>query len=388
MGKLKRVTAAGICGAAVFVIFYCMLGSTVVKHGRQEDFSTLYTGAYLARHGRFHDLYNYEVHKQVWLANLGPDVEAVPYTRPPFYALAQSPIALLPLTPSFAACIGVSLLLVLGFLIWAAREYGEEGLVLAAMCIAPLLGVMHGQDSAVVLTLLAIAYWLGLKGRDAAAGAVFGLVLFKFHLLLGIAAMMVATRRWRMLGGFAVVGALEGVLSLALIGIDGVRPYIDLVRRSDSMPPHPIIQKMPNLMGIATNLQLPAAQILVAIGSVLVLAVAIYSAWGGPWWRVYLAGMAASLLISPHIFLYDVGILLPALPAGYLHSPSKFTRAACCLLCSPLPFMAGFANPPWPAGMPISFLLLLAALAHEAWTSSRSTSGAPAIERPLVPASA
>lgn len=372
MPKIRPVTGTAVAAAVAFFLTYCMLGSLVVKHGMHGDFATLYSGAALAHEGHFDQLYDYEAEKAFWKKNIDPDVPVVPYTRPPFYALEQSVIGFMPLKTAFTVCIVVSLVLIIGFLVWAGRQYGEEGLMLAAMCMPSLIGLSHGQDTAIVLTLLTAGYWLKQKGHDGWAGAVFGLVLFKFHLLIGLALALLAARQWRMLRSFAAVGLAEAAVSVALIGVNGIRPYIEFVQRADQLPPHPAIQKMPNLAGLCSNLGLMDVPVLVGVLALMVVAAAMYAARTGPWWCVYLAGMAASLLISPHIFLYDLGILLPALPAGYFFSKSKWTRAACVLLCSPVPYMAGFSQPPLPLGLPLSTIILLGALVWEARLSARS----------------
>src|SRR5262249_25562640 len=60
-----------------------------------------------------------------------------------------------------------------------------------------------GQDSIILLFLLAIAARLLSRGRDFAAGLIVGLGLFRFPLALPIAGMFVLWKNWRFVAGFA-----------------------------------------------------------------------------------------------------------------------------------------------------------------------------------------
>src|ERR1700680_3099550 len=91
--------------ALLAIALWTALGSLMLAPAQRADFLNLYTGASLALSGHFGDLYDYSIQSAVSRAQV-PDVTLVfPFVRPPFYALALSPLALLPFRDAFAVWI-------------------------------------------------------------------------------------------------------------------------------------------------------------------------------------------------------------------------------------------------------------------------------------------
>lgn len=366
MKPRRPITAASLLAAAVFLLAYGVLGSSVTKHAQEGDFGCFYMGASLIRDGHFAQLYDYPTQAARWREIISPTLPPVPYVRPPFYAAVQSLVAVVPVAVSYWTCTIGSLLIVIGCWFWFGRRWGGDALSLASTSFAPIAGIAHGQDCALMMLIATVSFALMVQKKHLAAGAVLALALFKFHLLLLIGPLLLFTRRWRVFAGFASMAAAEALLSFALVGVGGIKAYIALMLRRDLSPLYPMPEKMPNLTGFFANLHV-SSSVPVLLASLLVVAAAFYASYRAPWWRVFTAGVTASLLIIPHVFGYDATVQLPGLLFGFAESSSKLTRAVCVWLCCPLTTMALLFDPPSPALLPASWLLLLAALAWETW---------------------
>src|SRR5437867_10606459 len=88
---------------------------------------------------------------------------------------------------------------------------------------------MQGQDSIVLLTLLAGASVLLDQKRDLPAGALVALGLAKFQICLPMALLVLAWRRWRFCVGFALSAALVGAASLWIVGLAEAKQYVYLL---------------------------------------------------------------------------------------------------------------------------------------------------------------
>ena len=90
--------------------------------------------------------------------------------------------------------------------------------------------------------------------------------------------------------------------------------------------------------------------------------------WRAPLWRAVAAASAGSLLVAPHVYGYDAGLLLIGLwlvmfESTTFENRSKWPRLAAMVLLTPLPFLLSLAGSPWAAATPLALLALLGSLA-------------------------
>jgi hypothetical protein len=78
--------------------------------------------------------------------------------------------------------------------------------------------------------VLALTFYLHRREQKLVAGLVFALMLYKPTLLLLLLPMMVITRQWRLLIGFAVGAITLSLLSLLLVGVEGLRGYVHILQ--------------------------------------------------------------------------------------------------------------------------------------------------------------
>lgn len=100
------------------------------------------------------------------------------------------------------------------------------------------------------------------------------------------------------------------------------------------------------------------------------------------------AGIAGSMLIVPHVFGYDLTVLLLGLLLAIKSSESKLTRAVAFWLCAPPCHIASLFGAPWAACLPFSLAVFVFALGRESllnrsW-SYEANRAEPAVEQVTV----
>ena len=345
---------------AGFAVIWVGVGWGVRDQARSHDFLSFYTGAHIVSHGEAAHLYDEALQTRVQKQWAPPNAALIPANRPPFYVLLQSPLAWLSFDTAFAVYIPIQIAVLLACWFWAWRRFGEPAVVFAAMSMPAALGIAHGQDNALFLAVLIGSYALAANGKDFASGAVLGLLLAKFHLAPLWPLALLILRRWKMLAGFAATGIAAAAVSLAMVGIGGIRAYASFVQNPDFDRIAAQPEFMIGLRGLDANLGVP---MLASLPVMLVLFV--FAVRRAPLWRLYPAATAASLLLPPHVYGYDATMLLLGLWLAAFHTGRRFTRSVVLWLFTPFAFSFTLAGKPWAAIAPLSLMALLAALALE-----------------------
>jgi hypothetical protein len=185
---------------------------------------------------------------------------------------------------------------------------------------------MQAQDSILLLLLYAGAFMFLQSGKDLPAGALLALGLFKFHLLLPFAFILLLRRRWRFIAGFTLTGAAVVLLSAALTGWQQLLYYPRFLLEINQLRPLRVIipKNMPNLRGLISGWPwtAPAAwfDLAVIVVSLVLLA---WTAWKWnpaegknlrQWRGGFAIAVVASFLTCYQAYNQDMSIiLLPAL---------------------------------------------------------------------------
>lgn len=337
---LHKNTIVGLGVALIAVVFYTMIGAGVAPHAREHDFLSFYTGAKLVLEGKGASLYDFELQTATEKA-LAPDApEVPPFIRPPFYALLLAPLALLPLKAAFVTWVGLQIVGLLGFWVWAYRRFGPDSLVYCAFFMPTARGIMHGQDCVTMLLLMLGATLAFERRKDGLTGALVGLTLIKFHLLLLLPVVMLTRKRWKMLAGYSAVAAIEVAVSLAMVGLGGVRQYFDLITRRDLDALNPSPDMMVNIHSIAANLGIDAVWFKpMLFAAVLIVVLTANRNW-------FWAAALGSLLLPPHTYVYDLAILLiPGLILVFTEAERQ-VRVAAAVAMAPIPYLFTFFERP------------------------------------------
>jgi hypothetical protein len=326
-----RGLALGIPAYLIGVHLWTWVFMLPILLGGRADFRQLYTAGLIVRSGHVRQLYDYDLQHRFQNEFVGTADIALPFNHLAYEALLFVPFALLPFRTAYFAFLAMNLgLLAISFRVLRPRmeKLAEVGRWLPLAIFLGFLPVavalMQGQDSILLLTLLVSAMVALDRGRELAAGFLVGLALFKFQLVLPIALLFVAWRRWRFSAGFATSATAVGLVSLWVAGVSQAAVYarlllsmsIRLVSPADQFRYGILPAAMPNLRGLISGLAdthlsafwIQAVTILLSgIVLVLIAAVAPRKQRGAD---ALLLAITTSAVVSYHLYMHDMSILL------------------------------------------------------------------------------
>src|ERR1051326_5983045 len=338
--NLSNYLAVLVC-CAMWVVF----GSTVLESARKHDFLNLYTGGALAREGNFRSLHSPDLQlkqERVFVPELKP---LVPFVRPHLYALLLAPLSFIPFRLAFWVWLGLQSAVLVACWIWADRKWGSDALVFGAVFLPTALGIAHGQDCVLLLAVLILSFRFAERGWDLAAGLALGLGLIKFHLFLLWPLVLLLQKRWRMLAGWCGAGGAIAGAGLVLGGVEGSLNYIRLLGNPNLDRLNPSAELTISVHGLALNLA--GGNLIVRAGlMVAVVVLVVYGARNAPLWRTYAMAASGSLLVPPHVYGYDAGLLLLPLWLAIFQSEQRLTRITATVLITPIPFVMSSAGAP------------------------------------------
>jgi len=193
-----------------------------------SDFRIFYTAGLMLRRGESKALYNEELQARTQREFALPGVQRggpLPYNHPPFEAILYVPLTYLRYFPAYCVWFVINTLLVVGT-IYHVRPYlptlsadFRSLLILTSLAFFPVAyALLQGQDSILLMALYFLAYDAMHAGKDSRAGVYLGLGLFKFHLVIPFAVILLLRRRWRALAGISAVAMAEVLASWAMVG--------------------------------------------------------------------------------------------------------------------------------------------------------------------------
>jgi hypothetical protein len=312
-----------------------------------DDFRQLYVGGYMIRTGHGRELYEYDTQQRFQDAVVPVGKHDPLITSHLAYEeLLFVPLSLLTYKVAywmFMAFNGALLVLCVGLLRPRLRVLPDWLPVLLIPAFFPVSRTLEkGQDSIIILTLLAAALWALDHQKEFVAGLLVGIGIFKFQIVIPIALLFIIWRRWRFSAGLAVSSVAAGLVSLWLVGLGGARDYahmllsmslrlsLENMRRYTTNP-----NMMINLRGLLSAIfdgRIPHGyvQLMVAVCSVVVLVAAARQRPSLP-----LAITAASL-VSYHFIIHDASILIIAIAVALCSGSVWNAAAAVLLLIAPL----------------------------------------------------
>jgi hypothetical protein len=274
---------------------------------RELDYTRYLASALIGLRSGWNHLYDPAA--QAAVAHQLGDLFWLPNVYTPPMSLLLIPWTWIPLHSGYVLW---SLLQLIGLIIcWVLvtpRDWTLRPALLAMMLVPyPVaLGLLQGQVLPLQMAMVAGSYWLLRRRQDFLGGALLVCLALKPQgLQLLPFALLVAGKRRAFLGWLSSMTIL-GVLVLALIGIDGLRAYLE---RLSSVSAHP------EQLWVAWSYTLArhfdegwhrtAALICVA-------GLTLFTAFRQRLEVVYSAGLVGSILASPYVHLYDFMLLFPA----------------------------------------------------------------------------
>jgi hypothetical protein len=225
-----RFISSAILGLSLVLLVISFTGSdrshTVFGPPLGADFAGFYTAGSILNQSAREDrqrLYDAPFQDRLYhqlLPDL-PEEAKLPYVHPPFVAWAFRLLALLRYESAFAIWLAVSAALYLLGLKAIRRSYCAVARLdwttafLLALSFEPFIMEcwLGGQLSACGFLLFSLTFVLGRAGRPFAGGLALGFCLYKPTLLVLALPMLVLSRRWRMLAGFAITALVLAAIS-------------------------------------------------------------------------------------------------------------------------------------------------------------------------------
>jgi len=233
------------------------------------------------------------------------------------------------------------------YCVWRAcphlKDYGGLVALLAAGYPAFFHLLAWGQTSALALACFTIGFLLFRSGRQFMAGLAVGCLIFKPQLGLVAAVTFVVVGNWRVISGAILSAAAQIAAGVAYYGVQPLRNWLDAMRNVSSQFAllEPRLYQTHSLRTFWTMLvpSDPAAFGLYIVSAAVALGTTI-AIWkrgrSGPLALRYSALLLASVLVAPHLTVYDLVILAPAflLLADWLvgQSPNSVTRRLATVL--------------------------------------------------------
>jgi hypothetical protein len=329
-----------LSSSALRPILLALLAAMIVLHvwmflrlGREiatgyPDFTIFYTAGKCVREGRGRQLYELET-QFAFQRGFAPEVKRrdnpLPFNHPPFEALLFAPLAGLPYVTAYLVWAVFNIVLILGF--WTLLRPRLPSLhsllpalpLLAMFAFYPaMMAMLQGQDSILLLFLYGLAFSALATGRSFVAGLCLALALFKFQLVLPFVVVLSVRRQWKALAGFSLTAFVLLLVSVAVVGWNGVMAYPGFVLRLNRSPAQAGIdpRDMPNLRGlISGSLHLTGMPVILLLITLSIGLVALVVRW----WNVqpgqkfelgFSLCLAVTTIISYHLFAHDLSVLM------------------------------------------------------------------------------
>lgn len=292
---------------------------------------------------------------------LGELLPAAPrYVYVPLYGPQVSvlflPLAQLPYLHALTIwlLLNIALYAICCFLIWRSasglKTYGWTVAIAAVAFPGFFHLIVWGQNSGLALLCFVLAYLALRNDRDFLAGLAIGSLVFKPQLGLAAALLFLVIRRWKLVIGAVLAAILQLSVGLLYYGPAVMRSYWQTLRNIPSIlgvfEPRPY---QTHSLRTFFSMLIPSpalASLLYAISAAVVLYLLVRC-----WQRqakldiAYSILLLATVLVSPHLTVYDLVILAPAfllLSDAVIHQNSAQARAVQYLLYALFPlFLAG-----------------------------------------------
>lgn len=289
------------------------------------DFLHFYIAGRLLRSGEAKSLYDPVAHAAYQKAVLPESAGTyfVPMYGPQVYAMFEA-LASLPYTWAAIiwALINSAVYFACCYALWRKcmqlRPYGYLAMLLAAAYPGFFSLIAFGQSSAPALALFTVAFFALQAGKPFVAGLAIGSLIYKPQLGLAAAVILLAAAEWKIVAGAVTAAVAQLGLAWAHFGSEVMRQYAEVFLRIGRAEPflEPKLYQMHSLRSfwmllipwrtLETALYLISAAIMLTIGITC-------------WRRAadlpirYAALLVSTVLVAPHLWIYDLVILAPAL---------------------------------------------------------------------------
>jgi hypothetical protein len=275
-----------------------------------NDLTLVYIGARIGlEHGWSH-IYNLELQHQLFsqLRPAAPFNDGERFLSPPPVAWLLVPLTMLGAAGTTYVWLATSLLALVAAWSIAAPGDGRKRLLWLVFALAwyPVQYSISLAQPDVIVLLAAVACWrLAEQDRPYLAGVVLGLSVLKPQLVLVLPLVLLAAGRWRIAGAWAATMSVLALVSLLVIGQQGLGDYRSLLAEA---------QHVTNNRYFTPAFVFGAGPLtLVVQGVVLVIGLAgAYVNRGSSLARLFALGLVTTTLSATYWHLQDYAMLLGA----------------------------------------------------------------------------
>jgi alpha-1,2-mannosyltransferase len=288
------------------------------------DFLHFYTLGSLALTHRGADLYNLQAQSEL-VAQHVPAAAGIRYLPlyPPQASIFFAPFARLHYPSALALWLTLSALIygLCCYAVWRAcpslRNYPSTVLILALAFPAFWHLIAWGQTSALALACFTLAFFALRSEREFLAGLALGCLIFKPQLGLAAAIVFLITLRWKIITGAMVSAFVQLVAAWLYYGFGPLREWTRVLLNT----PHllPLLEPKPYQTHCLRTfwtmlLPWPTASFALFLISAIVVPGFTIACWRSrlPLSPRYCALLLATVLLAPHLTVYDLVILAPA----------------------------------------------------------------------------
>jgi hypothetical protein len=251
----------------------------------------------------------------------------LPWRYSPHFLFLVAVLALLPYVSAFLVWVGGTLA---AFSITVSRIAGTR-LAMALACATPavFLSAICGQNGPFTAALIGAAL-LTLQERPVLSGILLGLLTYKpqFGILFPLA--LAAGGYWRAMAAAAIATAAMILVAGASFGFDTLRAFVHFLPiTSNTILVHGVngFNKLQTVYGLVRWLGFGNGSAWAA-QAIVISAVAVTLLWlwrrDVPYALKAAALSTATLIATPHLFMYDFAIL--AVPLAFLYRERSFDR--------------------------------------------------------------
>lgn len=288
------------------------------------DFLHFYTLGSLALNHQGADLYNIRAQSEVAVQHV-PAAAGIRYLPlyPPQVSLLFAPLARLSYSRALIFWLALNALIygLCSYAIWRAcpglRNYRSTVLILALAFPAFWHLIVWGQTSALALALFVLAFFALRAQRELLAGLAFGCLVFKPQLGLAAAIVFLFTFRWKVITGALLAAIAEFMLAALYYGPAPLREWIHVLLNV----PHllPFLEPKPyqtHCLRTFWSMLIPWPEFSFSlyVATALLVSALTIACWRSPMPLSlrYSALLLSTVLLAPHLTVYDLVILAPA----------------------------------------------------------------------------
>ena len=287
----------------------------------QSDFRVFYTPACMLRTHQAKDIYDFPSIRRVQDTRVAPDNGAVPYLHPAYEAVFFIPLSFIPYRFAYLIWAGVNFA-VLAWIYSLLRPRLKNLRALGPKWISPglLLGffpvgftILAGQDSLLLLLITVLAF-LHVSTSEFRAGALLGLAMFRFQVLLPIILLFILWRSFKFVFGWLASSAIVLSASAVITGVGAQLQYAKLLLQMGAISYWPLLRRMPNLRALLLAYGVGKLPLLIlSLGFFLTAAVTGMKQDSE---QRFLLAVSVSCVVTYFLFMHDLSLLaLPILVA-------------------------------------------------------------------------